>query len=193
MATLRKMTYQKAFLLYLLSEVGEIFGDVRLQKILFVFETACEDLRPFRFVRYHYGPYSFELDKVKNLLVSLNWIQIRPVGATVGFKVGSYANSLKKLFDIQGMDEFIRTIRHWRNQTLKRFAYSRDEMKGKKNLDVVINTNLKSRITIPELSQDEAQEIELGLSSKFVDFLAQRASVPSDGISWRRRLAKVFA
>ena len=54
--------------LYLLSK-GPIYGRLRLQKLMFLAKEKFLAPIPFKFVIYHYGPYSLELQRVIDNLV----------------------------------------------------------------------------------------------------------------------------
>ena len=66
---------RKEFILELLSGLGKVEGRTKLQKIVFLGQMELGLPKLFKFDKYHYGPYSWELTETLEDLISTGLIQ----------------------------------------------------------------------------------------------------------------------
>lgn len=66
---------RKAFILELLSGLGKIEGRTKLQKIVFLGQMELGLPEFFKFDKYHYGPYSWDLTETIEDLIATGYIK----------------------------------------------------------------------------------------------------------------------
>lgn len=67
------ITERQFFLLRVLNSVPEVDGNTKLVKLAFIAQTL-EKIGAYKFIRWHYGPYSPEIPEDLNYLLSLGVI-----------------------------------------------------------------------------------------------------------------------
>ncbi len=190
MAMVRAETFRNLFLLYFLDKAGpKVYGRLRLQKMVFLCEGAFKKLRPFTFKRHHYGPYSQELADALKLLLATGWVQSGQLSERVNYY---QANCDRRLIPqsswADGLDEYIQQIKQELTEKLKEEAYQRPEMKSAKKEQVLIKANLAETISVPELSQEDVEEIEISFRPEFSLVIHHALETPVKKTDWRKQL-----
>lgn len=79
-----------------LNESDSWTGSTHLQKCIFFFQYLFKVPMGYRFVIYHYGPFSFELDEELALLRIRGWLEISPEpGYGVHYRPGKEAPNIE--------------------------------------------------------------------------------------------------
>lgn len=75
MPTYDQSSSRKIFILELLSKLGKIEGRTKLQKIVFLGQMELGLPEIFKFDKYHYGPYSWDLTETIEDLITTGYIK----------------------------------------------------------------------------------------------------------------------
>jgi len=198
-----KETFQKLFLLYLLSKYQKgIYGDFRLQKVIYSFERNNK-LRPYTFIRYNLGPYSKELDKIKDQLLYTGWILPKDVGRTSSYVPNTRKEVLQKIEEVLessfenlegSVFRFVSKEGYQKSLILKEKAYSDEIFVSKKMGEIIFESNLPEIIQLCNLSNGEAEDLELAFNPDFISTLRYRLSQivkAKTPPNWREQLAAV--
>lgn len=178
MGTISKDTFKRVFLLYLIGKFKDgSYGKLRLEKIVYFIEREIS-LKPFEYKWYHMGQYSEELSDILEQLISTGHVTSLPLESGKGNKYVSTTNGNQhKIYEsiinkIGGLKTKIgEIVDKWGYETdakILNYAYSLQEVKGKKIKDVLLNENLPNKIELSDFDEDYCEDLELAFNPSFI-------------------------
>ena len=190
MAMVRAETFRNIFLLEFIEKAGpKVYGRLRLQKMMFLCEGSFKKLRPFAFKKHHYGPYSQELADTLKLLQATGWVQSEPLSGRMSYyQANCNRRLIPQLNWAEDLDQYIQQIRGERTEELKERAYQRPEMESAGKDQVLIEANLPERISVPELSQEDVEDMEISFRPEFSLVIRHALETPVKKSDWRKQL-----
>lgn len=171
------------------------YGSKRLHKITYIAERKQTKLRPFEFKKYHYGQYSETLDEIKDQLISLGLVTAIPLDTSVRMTlkltddktIDWLEGGIRYIVsDSDAMAFFTRAFRtispdgmaavrsairgfgYLPEQELLERCYAFPEFNEIEFEETIFESNLPDRLEVPDLSEDECEELEMALSPKFI-------------------------
>ena len=171
------------------------YGSKRLHKVTYIAERKQEKLRPFEFKKYHYGQYSETLEETKDQLITLGLVNVIPLDtslkmtfklpdgkATEWYEGGvryTISNRDAVRFFIDAFNEISPDLLSTIYYTVKKFGYLPEqelielcyafpEFNEAEFGETIFESNLPDRIEVTNLSEDECEELETALSTKFI-------------------------
>lgn len=84
---MRELDKKEKLLLYVLYFVGAVYGRTYIQKLFFLIEKELFRDTNFNFIKYHYGPFSRELNDMLSQLVTERFV-IEKLNVTKGLNIG---------------------------------------------------------------------------------------------------------
>lgn len=171
------------------------YGSKRLHKVTYIAERRQKKLRPFEFKKYHYGQYSETLEETKDQLITLGLVNAIPLDtslkmtfklpdgkATEWYEGGvryTISNRDTARFFIDAFNEISPDLLSTIYYTVKKFGYLPEqelieqcyafpEFNEAEFGETIFESNLPDRIEVTNLSEDECEELETALSTKFI-------------------------
>ena len=181
MATISRELFQKLFLLFFLGKNPHgVYGEFRLNKLFFHFEKTSK-VKPFSIKHYHYGAYSEELVKCKDLLLQTNHIITKNVGTTLAYIPNVSVEMMNVIVKImqsvpeleETTNSFLNKYNRKRDAELKNEMYNSDDFKTTTFNQIIFSSNLPAKI---EVGVDEqiTEDLSLGLDPNFLQALEGR-------------------
>jgi hypothetical protein len=189
-------TLRRLYLLSLIGSFRRgVYGSKRLHKITYIAERKQSKLRPFEFKKHHYGQYSETLDEIKDQLITLGLVIAIPLDTSVRMTIKlpdnktidwleggvryiisdpdaiSFFIQAFKAISPDGMSSVhsaIRTFGYLPEQELIERCYALPEFNEVEFGGTIFESNLSDRLEVPNLSEDECEELEMALSPKFI-------------------------
>lgn len=189
-------TFRRLYLLNIIAAFSRgSYGSKRLHKITYITERDQNKLRPFEFKKYHYGQYSETLDEIKDQLISLGLVTAVPLDTSVRIRLKLQDDksiewleggvrytvsdlNAKAFFTrafttispdwMSAVRSVIRTFGYLPEQELLERCYAFPEFNEVEFEETIFESNLPDRLEVPNLSEDECEELEMVLSPKFV-------------------------
>lgn len=194
--TISSDTFRRIYLLSLIGNFRRgVYGSKRLHKVMYIAERKQSRLRPFEFKKYHYGQYSETLDEIKDQLISLGLVVAIPLDTSVKMTIKlpddktidwleggvrymisdpdvvAFFIKAFKTISPEGMSAVrsaIKTFGYLPEQELIERCYAFPEFNQVEFEQTIFEPNLPDSLEIPNLSEDECEELEMALSPKFV-------------------------
>jgi len=189
-------TFRRLYLLNVIAGFARgSYGLKRLHKITYIIERKQNKLRPFEFKKYHYGQYSETLDEIKEQLISLGLVIPIPLDTSVRMTLKLQDDKTIEwleggirytVSDPHAMAFFMRAFRtispdgvaavrsairafgYLSEQELLEHCYAFPEFNEVEFEETIFESNLPDRLEVPNLSEDECEELEMALSPKFI-------------------------
>jgi len=175
-------------------------GEKRLHKTVYFTSKELEQ-RPFDFIRWKHGQYSFDMIPYLTQLCSMGYIKASPllvrtpenVGCKYelleGFQVERYKRIIKSIEParVHRVEQFIRNIAlRYNDEQLTVYAHQ-DPLYLEKELgEIMLSENLPDEIPVP-LGRKECEDLEISLNPEFVQGLALiNYAITSTDIDWKR-------
>lgn len=190
-------TFRRLFLLSIIASFRRgSYGLKRLHKVTYAAERGQKiSLRPFEFKKYHHGQYSETLDEIKDQLISLGLVVATPLDTTIKtiFRLPD-GKTIELLeggthYTISDPDSIVfftrafatispdgwaavryavRMFGYLPEQELLDRCYALPEFSEANFEEILFESNLPDRLEVPNLSEEECEELEMALSPKFI-------------------------
>ncbi len=190
MAMIRAETFKNIFLLDFIEKAGpKVYGKLRLQKMMFLCEGSFKKVRPFTFKKYHYGPYSQELADALKLLEATGWVESGSLSEQLDYyRANCNRRLIPQLNWDSKLDEYIQEIKPEHTKQLRDRAYQRPGVESADKGQVLIEANLQERISVPELSQEDVEDMEISFRPEFSLVIRHALETPAKKTDWRKQL-----
>lgn len=180
-----KETFKKLFLLYAISKFKTgVFGKKRLHKVIYIIERDFE-IKPFEFKKYFYGQYSEDMDEIQDQLLSMGYVLATPLSTTSSEHSGNmfsladkdlayyYSILMDKIHPrlTRKIDTVINEYGYLSEKELVEKVYSFREFIHAKPNETIFPEELPDSIDASGLSDDDIEELEIGLNPRFVNLL----------------------
>lgn len=179
---LSKDTFKRLFLLYVIDQFKNgVYGKKRLHKIVYTIERD-ENLKPFEFKKYHHGQYSENLDEIQDQLLATGHISAAPLKTKQVDREGNkfelvdknlptyLATFMEKIAPKikRKVDRIIKEYGYLPEKELVELAYKFPEFAHVAFGDTIFEENLPDYLPVKNLSEDDLEELEIGLNPVFV-------------------------
>lgn len=189
-------TFKRLYLLTMIAGFARgSYGLKRLHKITYIAERKQNKLRPFEFKKYHHGQYSETLDEIKDQLISIGLITAIPLDTSIRIKLrlpddktiewleggmryvvsdpdatALFIRIFKSISpdEMSAMHSVIEEYGYLPEQELLERCYEFPEFNEVKFEETIFEPNLPDTLEVPNLSEDEYEELEMALSPKFM-------------------------
>jgi hypothetical protein len=200
LGSISKAAFRRIYVLYLLGQFpAGSYGAKRLQKLAYLPERHAK-VRPFSFVRHHFGQFSEELDDTKDQLITMGYVAALPLDTarvttlTIGDNKYELMEGGNRFF-LRGTDNLaavgralraadptlpgliqnaVQTYGFKREQEIIDYCYGLPEFQDKALGELVLGANVEERIQL-DLSDDECDDLELSMTPQFVVAMADIA------------------
>ena len=215
MGTISADTFRRIYLLYLLGRFRQgPYGLMRLQKVTYVSERGDSPVQPFKYKKYFFGQYSDQLDDIKDQLASMGYLVATPLDTATVLKfvppgtekaleinlggnrffvrdrgelayyrrvLESFSSSLPSL-----IDRAVAEYGYLKEEELLRRCYQFPEFVGRKEGDVILDSNLPESIDIG-LPDEECEDLELAMNPRFVVSMTRLvAALEETDVDWTK-------
>jgi len=187
--------------IYLYTIIGEfdngVYGAKRLQKTAYISERDKGIVKPFTYKKHLFGQYSEHLDEIKEQLISLGFVKASPLDTATKLTItvhdktyegvlggNRYTISDRDIFRkcesivLVSQPELMKSTKkaidqygYKKEQELINCCYDFEEFKDKKEEDIIFESNLPEWVEMPELSDDECDELILSFTPSFMGFV----------------------
>jgi len=195
--TISPDTFRRLFLLSVIANFKRgSYGLKRLHKVTYIVERSQKmKLRPFEFKKYHHGQYSETLDEIINQLITLGLVIATPLDTTIrtifrlpdgktiewleggtrftvsdpeaiAFVTRAFATIMPE--GIAAVRYAVRTFGYLPESELLDRCYALPEFNKASFEEIIFDSNLPDEIEVPNLSEDECEELEMALNPKFI-------------------------
>src|SRR4030067_3289184 len=175
MSNISRDTYKRLFLLYIIGCFPRgVMGEKRLHKTVY-FSSKELERRPFDFIRWKHGQYSFDMIPYLTQLCSMGYIKASPLQVRVpenagskyelveGFQVENYKKIVKSIEAnrIHKVELFIKNIAlRYTDEQLTEYAH-KDPLYLEKELgEIMLEENLPDEIPVP-MSREACEDLEI--------------------------------
>lgn len=207
-------TFRRVYLLSLIGSFGHgVYGLKRLQKIAYISERENGIVKPFNFIRHHFGQYSDDLDQIKDQLISLGYVDASPLDTARKLKTGLGEDSVemrlggnkysltdrknlglwKKALSLAypglsaSLDRAVSEYGYRKEDDLVGRCYEFAEFKTKSNGETIVKSDLPDLIEVPGLTEDECEELELAFSPALVKGMGKIVDgLEKATVDWKR-------
>jgi len=202
-----KEAFKKLFLLYAISRFKKgVFGKKRLHKIVYIIERELE-IKPFEFKKYFYGQYSEGMDEIQDQLLSMGYLLAAPLNTTSSEYSGNlftladkdlayyYSILMEKIHPslTRKIDTVINDYGYLSEKDLVEKAYSFPEFIHAKPDDTIFSEELPDTLDANGLSDDDIEELEIGLNPRFVNLINRIDNVIEQDEFDLRKVKKVVS
>lgn len=189
-------TFRRLYLLNVIAGFARgSYGLKRLHKITYIAEREQKEWLPFEFKKSHYGQYSETLDEIKDQLISLGLVI--PIPLDTSIRMSLKLSDAKTIEWLEGgirytvsdpaaialfgrafrtisphgmatLRSAIKEFGYLPEQELLERCYAFPEFNEVEFEETIFESNLPDRIEVPDLSEDECEELEMTLNPKFI-------------------------
>jgi len=182
MGTLSRKTLERLTLLAAIAEYPDgCYGRERLQKVVY-FGSKDARTKPFTFKYWNHGQYSWDIADRAIELATLGLIIATPLETTDGEREGDKLSFIESDYrvkfqllmeqvapDLSGkLREAVLGIGMMKHDPLEDFAHEDPALQDKERGDIILESNLEERTSIPALTDEECEDIELCLNPALV-------------------------
>ncbi len=179
---LPKDTFKRLFLLYVIDRFKKgVYGKKRLHKIVYAI-IRDENLKPFEFKKHYHGQYSENLDEIQDQLLATGHISATPLKTKQVDREGNKFELVDKNLSVylatfmekiepkirRKVDRIIDKHGYLPEKKLVELAYSFPEFAHVALGDTIFEEKLPDYLPIKDLSEDDLEELEIGLNPLFV-------------------------
>lgn len=181
MGTISKDTYRRIYLLAVVNSFEKaVYGRVRLQKTVYE-STKDSEAKPFGYLFYQHGQFSFDIMPIKEQLLSMNYLSASPIKTKNERDCNSYAigSSLDRKVltrissDVLGAESLkkiesaVNSVGYLQEKSLLEKMYEELGANQIERYDRLFDDNLPDEIET-QLSDDQCEDIELMFNPDFV-------------------------
>lgn len=170
-------TFRRLFLVSTISGFPRgCMGSLRLQKVVYTASHECE-ARPFTYLHYHHGQFSRDLSICVGELKALGLVEeTREGGDATCFRlvqspeIDSFTSAGKRLIPHceEAVKRAVRTVGMLKEPDLYRQAHEDPALERTQFGEVILESNLGSVDLLIDLPSEDAEDLELALSPRFV-------------------------
>lgn len=188
MGKISRDTFRRLVVLGTIAQFNDgVYGAKRLQKVVYL-ATRTAELKPFPYMRYHYGQYSEELDDIKDQLLTMGILCAEPIPTKRGLRIGDrfFPTASGNKYKLTGnADRFsnllariapdlsvrisatVKDYGYLPEQKLIELVYTLPEFLGKEMEAPILASDLSEEVGV-DMDDEECEELQLSLSPEFV-------------------------
>ncbi|HWR81785.1 MAG TPA: hypothetical protein VN285_00630 [Candidatus Deferrimicrobium sp.] len=190
MSSIKRDTYRKLFLLYAISRFSSgVMGKTRLQKAVYE-ATKRSPRKPFSYSYHNHGQFSVEVMDTCDALELMEYISKTPLRSRKGFQYtltgrGELTIILSLIGKVdsesrEAIDRAISEVGFLQERELIERMHKELENQGKSFGDLLFTQNLPEEVPAEELTDSEAEDLDLLLSQEFSEALDEIAEAATE-------------
>lgn len=182
MGTIKKETFQRLYTLFVISKFSDgAYGRVRLQKTVYE-ATKKTKLKPFEYLYYNHGQYSFGLADAYEQLLSMGYLTATPLDSRQGnegnclrlsscldkTEIQRLAGSVIGRELLNSTKQAVQDVGYQPQEILLKLMYRELEELKVKQYQSLFRQDIPDIIKVPKLRADECEDLELIFNPEFV-------------------------